>query len=56
MSRYCDDQLTVFYTDDNPRYVEAARRLDWEAEVFTDAAHFKEQIRKFRRDPLKSLS
>jgi FMN phosphatase YigB (HAD superfamily) len=55
MSRYCDGQLPVFYTDDNPRYVEAARRLDWEAEVFTDAAHFKEQIRKRRTDSLKSL-
>ena len=56
MNRYCDGQLPVFYTDDNPRYVEAARRLDWEAEVFTDAAHFKEQIRKRRTDRLKSLS
>jgi len=56
MNRYCDGQLPVFYTDDNPRYVEAARRLDWEAEVFTDAADFKEQIRKRRMDALKSLS
>ena len=56
MNRYCDGQLPVFYTDDNPQYVEAARRLDWEAEVFTDAAHFKEHIRKRRNDPLKSLS
>jgi len=56
MNRYCDGRLPVFYTDDNPRYVEAAQRLGWEAEVFTDAAHFKEQIRKRRTDPLKSLS
>jgi len=56
MNRYCDGRLPVFYTDDNPRYVEAARRLDWEAEVFTDAAHFKEQIRRRRTDPLKRLS
>jgi len=56
MNRYCDGQVPVFYTDDNPRYVEAARRLDWEAEVFTDAVHFKEQIKKRRRDFLKSLS
>jgi len=56
MNRYCDGRLPVFYTDDNPRYVEAARRLDWEAEVFTDAEHFKEQIRKRRTDSLKSVS
>ena len=56
MNRYCNGQLPVFYTDDNPRYVEAARRLGWEAEVFTDAVHFKKQIRKRRTDSLKSLS
>ena len=56
MNRYCDGRLPVYYTDDNPRYVEAARRLGWEAEVFTDAAHFKEHIRKYRTDSLKSLS
>jgi 2-haloacid dehalogenase len=56
MNRYCNGQLPVFYTDDNPRYVEAARRLGWEAEVFTDAAQFIEQIKKRRRDFLKSLS
>jgi len=54
MNRYCDGRSPVFYTDDNPRYVEAAQHLGWEAEVFTDAAHFKEQIRKRRTDPLKS--
>ena len=48
VDRYCDGRLPVFYTDDTPRYVEAARRLGWEAEVFTDAAHFKEEIRKRR--------
>jgi len=54
MNRYCDGRSPVFYTDDNPRYVEAAQHLGWEAEVFTDAAHFKEEIRKRRTDPLKS--
>ncbi len=54
MNRYCDGQLPVYYTDDNPRYVEAAQRLGWEAEVFTDAAHFKEQIKKYRTDRLKN--
>jgi len=53
MNRYCDGRLPVFYTDDNPQYVEAAQHLGWEAEVFTDAAHFKEQIKKRRTDPLK---
>ncbi len=48
VDRYCDGRLPVFYTDDTPRYVESARRLGWEAEVFTDAAHFKEGIRKRR--------
>jgi len=50
MDCYCDGQLPVFYTDDTPQYVEAARGLGWQAEVFTDAAHFKEEIR--RRRPL----
>lgn len=48
VERCCDGRLPAFYTDDTPRYVEAARRLGWEAEVFTDAAHFKEEIRKRR--------
>jgi len=56
MNRYCDGQLPVFYTDDNPQYVEAARCLGWESEVFTDAARFKEKIKKHCRDSLKSLS
>ena len=55
MNRYCDGQLPVFYTDDNPQYVEAARCLGWESEVFTDAARFKEKIKKYCRDSLKSL-
>jgi 2-haloacid dehalogenase len=56
MNHYCDGQLPFFYTDDNPRYVEAAQKLNWEAEVFIDTAHFKEHIRNRRTDPLKSLS
>ncbi len=46
VNRYCDDRLPFFYTDDTAHYVEAARSLGWEAEVFTDAAHFKEEVRK----------
>jgi 2-haloacid dehalogenase len=56
MNRYCDGQLPVFYTDDNPQYVEAARCLGWESEVFIDAARFKEQIRKRHKDSFKNLS
>jgi 2-haloacid dehalogenase len=44
VDRYCDGRPPFFYTDDNPRYVEAARRLGWDAEVFIDAAHFKEGV------------
>ena len=48
MDCYCDGRLPVFYTDDTPHYVEVARGLGWQAEVFTDAAHFKEEIRRRR--------
>lgn len=48
VDRYCDGRLPVFYTDDIPRYVEAARRLGWDAEVFSDAARFKEEITRRR--------
>jgi len=54
VDRYCDGRLPVFYTDDSPQYVEAARRLGWEAEVFTDAAHFKEEIGRYCTDSPKS--
>jgi hypothetical protein len=40
-----------FYTDDIKQYVEAARRLGWETEVFTDAARFKEETKKRRTTP-----
>jgi len=51
VDRYCNGQLPAFYTDDIKQYVEAARRLGWEAEVFTDAAHFKEETKKRRTTP-----
>ena len=51
VDRYCNGQLPAFYTDDIKQYVEAARRLGWEAEVFTDAAHFKEETKKRRTVP-----
>ena len=46
VDRYCDAGSPVFYTDDTPQYIEAARRLGWEAEVFSDTVRFKEQVRK----------
>jgi 2-haloacid dehalogenase len=46
VDRYCEGQSPFFYTDDNPQYVEAARRLGWDAEVFSDTVHFKEHVRK----------
>ena len=46
MDRYCNGRPPFFYTDDNPRYVEAARRQGWDAEVFLDATHFKEDVMK----------
>jgi len=51
VDRYCNGQSPAFYTDDIKQYVEAARRLGWEAEVFTDAAHFKEETKKRRTTP-----
>ena len=48
VDRYCNGRLPFFYTDDSPLYVEAARHLGWEAEVFSDAAHFKEDLRRRR--------
>jgi 2-haloacid dehalogenase len=44
VDRYCGGRLPFFYTDDSSLYVEAARRLGWDAEVFRDAAHFKQEV------------
>lgn len=49
VDRYCDGRPPFFYTDDNPRYVEAARHQAWDAEVFIDAAHFKEGVMRRRK-------
>ena len=48
VDRYCENRLPFFYTDDNLRYVEAAQRQGWDAEVFIDAAHFKEHVMRRR--------
>jgi 2-haloacid dehalogenase len=50
VDRYCDGRLPFFYTDDSPRYVDAARGQGWDAEVFRDAAHFNEQVARRRRN------
>jgi FMN phosphatase YigB (HAD superfamily) len=55
VERYCDGRLPVFYTDDSPEYVAAARNLGWAAEVFVDAAGFKEQLIKRCPVALKGL-
>ena len=47
---YCNGRLPFFYTDDSPRNVEAARRQGWDAEVFVDAAHFKEHVMRRREN------
>jgi 2-haloacid dehalogenase len=54
MNRYCDGLGPSYYTDDNPQYVEAAQGLGWEAKVFTDVAHFKEQMKRLQTDRLGS--
>jgi FMN phosphatase YigB (HAD superfamily) len=50
VDRYCDGRPPFFYTDDNPRYVEAARLQGWDAEVFLDAAHFRQEVARRRRN------
>ncbi len=46
IERYCDGELPFFYTDDIPSYVEAARQLGWDAEVFNDAAQLMDEIKR----------
>lgn len=48
--RYGNGKPPFFYTDDSPAFVDAARGLGWDAEVFIDAAHFKEQVARRRRN------
>ena len=54
VDRYCKGRLPFFYVDDILRNVEAARHLGWDAEVFTDAAQFREEIEKRRANYLKN--
>ena len=46
--RYCNGHVPVYYTDDIPAYVDAARRLGWRAEVFQGADHFESQVSNLR--------
>ena len=46
--RYCDGQPPFYFTDDTPRNVEAAQKLDWDAQAFYDAATLKKDIEKRR--------
>ena len=54
VDRYSKGRPPFFYTDDSPRCVEAARRLGWNAEVFIDAAHFKEHVMRRRKKQERS--
>lgn len=49
MARYGNDKPPFYYTDDIPRFVEASRNMGWDAEVFIDAAHFKQEVAKRKR-------
>jgi 2-haloacid dehalogenase len=54
VNRYCNGRLPFFYTDDSPTYIEAARQLGWEAEVFINAEQFKEEVAKRRGKSLNT--
>ncbi|HAK97661.1 MAG TPA: hypothetical protein DCM87_22400 [Planctomycetes bacterium] len=44
MERWCGGGPPRFYTDDMPRFVEAARALGWDAEVFAGAGAFRRAL------------
>jgi HAD superfamily hydrolase (TIGR01509 family) len=46
VERHCNGRLPFLYVDDIPENVETARSLGWQAEVFRDAAQFKEEIKR----------
>jgi 2-haloacid dehalogenase len=49
VTRYCDGRPPFFYTDDSPQFVETARKLGWQAELFIDAEQFKEEVKRRRK-------
>ena len=54
VNRYCNGRLPFFYADDSLTYIEAARQLGWEAEVFINAEQFKEEVAKRRGKSLNT--
>jgi 2-haloacid dehalogenase len=46
VQRYCAGKLPFYYTDDMPTYVEAARQLGWDAEVFRDATRLRDETKR----------
>jgi 2-haloacid dehalogenase len=46
VERHCNGRLPFLYVDDILENVETARALGWQAEVFRDAAQFKEEIKR----------
>ncbi len=44
MERWCGGGPPRFYTDDMPRFVDAARALGWDAEVFAGADAFRRAL------------
>jgi 2-haloacid dehalogenase len=46
VERHCNGRLPFLYVDDILENVETARTLGWQAEVFSDAAQFKEEIKR----------
>ena len=51
VERHCNGRLPFLYVDDILENVETARTLGWQAEVFRDAAQFKEEIKKRLPNP-----
>jgi 2-haloacid dehalogenase len=51
VERHCNGRLPFLYVDDILENVETARTLGWQAEVFRDAAQFKEEIKRRLPNP-----
>ncbi len=44
MKRFCGNRPPFYYTDDSSDFVEAARKLSWNADVFTGADQFQKEL------------
>ena len=51
VERHCNGRLPFLYVDDILENIETARSLGWQAEVFRDAAQFKEEIERRLPNP-----